>query len=75
MKMKYETPSAEKISFNYRDQIVAASAGGGGSTGDTGGSTGTGIVQDIIKTVIGGTDLCGNGGWFDRVFDFFSSNC
>ena len=26
LKMKYETPSAEKISFNYRDQVVAASA-------------------------------------------------
>ena len=27
MKKFYETPSAEKIAFNYRDQIVAASGG------------------------------------------------
>ena len=37
MKMKYETPSAEKISFNYRDQVVAASGDNGGS-GNTGGN-------------------------------------
>lgn len=39
MKMKYETPSVEKISFNYRDQVVAASSGpgDGSGTGNNGG--------------------------------------
>ena len=27
MKKSYETPSVEKIKFNYRDQVVAASGG------------------------------------------------
>ena len=27
MKKTYETPEAEKMEFNYRDQVVAASAG------------------------------------------------
>ena len=27
MKKAYETPTVEKIEFNYRDQIVVASAG------------------------------------------------
>lgn len=31
MKKTYETPCADKITFNYRDQVVAAS--GDGSTG------------------------------------------
>lgn len=31
MKKIYETPSAEKIRFNYRDQVVAASGVNGGS--------------------------------------------
>ena len=28
MKKIYETPSVEKVAFQYRDQVVAASAGG-----------------------------------------------
>ena len=28
MKKSYETPSVEKIKFNYRDQVVAASGAG-----------------------------------------------
>ena len=27
VKKNYETPEAEKIMFNYRDQVVAASSG------------------------------------------------
>ena len=30
MKKTYETPSVEKIAFQYRDQVVAASGGFGG---------------------------------------------
>ena len=30
MKKTYETPTVDKIAFNYRDQAVAASAGGEG---------------------------------------------
>ena len=32
MKKEYITPTAEKIRFNYRDQVVAASGEGGGGT-------------------------------------------
>ena len=32
MKKVYEKPTVEKISFRYRDQVVAASGGGGTST-------------------------------------------
>ena len=35
MKKVYETPTVEMIAFRYRDQVVAASAGGEG-TGDSG---------------------------------------
>ena len=37
MKKIYETPIAEKIEFNYADQVVASNAGDntGGSTGMT----------------------------------------
>lgn len=48
MKEKYETPSAEKITFNYRDQVVAAS---GGESGNTGGGTG--------YNPVGGSMMCG----------------
>lgn len=36
MKKEYSTPIVEKIAFNYRDQVVAASGfeNGGGTTGD-----------------------------------------
>ena len=30
MKKTYEAPTVDKIAFNYRDQVVAASAGGEG---------------------------------------------
>ena len=54
MKMKYETPSAEKISFNYRDQVVAASGGDGGS-GNTGGN-GNGTTDRTSGDFCGGID-------------------
>lgn len=41
MKKTYDPPTAEKISFRYRDQVVAASGDfllGGGSGSDNGGS-------------------------------------
>ena len=61
MKMKYETPSAEKISFNYRDQIVAASPGG--TTDDS---------TDSSYNVIGiDTTVCGIVG---RTFDYLGSS-
>ena len=36
MKKVYETPTVEKIAFNYRDQVVAASGGEGNVTGGNG---------------------------------------
>lgn len=33
MKKAYESPVAEKIAFNYRDQVVAASGGSSGGSG------------------------------------------
>ena len=40
MKKAYEAPSIEKIAFNYRDQVVAASGGemSGQNTGNNGSS-------------------------------------
>lgn len=60
MKKFYETPSAEKISFNYREQVVAAS---GGSTGDTTPSGGPGrtLFSDgcnIQSLIVLGYDIC-----------------
>ena len=43
MKKSYETPSVEKITFNYRDQVVAASGGvGSGGAGQDGNSPSAG---------------------------------
>lgn len=58
MKKQYETPTAEKIRFNYREQVVATS-------GDT---TGSGedprtIFSDacnIQSMVVLGHDVCSN---------------
>ena len=38
MKKYYETPSAEKIAFNYRDQVVAASGANGDTNSGSGGT-------------------------------------
>ena len=59
MKMKYETPSAEKISFNYRDQVVAASSETGGN-GDS-------FAQNVMGA---GSPVCGSGGIVDRALDY-----
>ena len=65
MKMKYETPSAEKISFNYRDQVVAASGGESGGNGNNG--SGNSWVQNSFGL---GSGICGSGGVVDWLFDF-----
>lgn len=43
MKQTYETPSAEKIQFNYRDQVVVAS----GMNNNMLGTVTTGCVADL----------------------------
>ena len=59
MKMKYETPSAEKISFNYRDQIVAASPGGESD------GNGNGTTDRTFGDLCGGIDYVTEAlGWF-----------
>ena len=63
MKKAYEKPEADKISFNYRDQVVAASYGGE----ESGGS----IMQNSAGL---GSPICGSGGFVDWVFDYFGSN-
>lgn len=49
MKKTYETPCADKIAFNYRDQVVAASGD------DISGGGGTGFPT---ITIISGTPTC-----------------
>ena len=63
MKKAYSKPEADKISFNYRDQVVAASYGGE----ESGGS----IMQDSVGI---GSPVCGSGGIVDRLFDYVGSN-
>ena len=47
MKRVYETPSAEKIAFDYRDQVVAASGDGqSGSTQDR--------LQELLDSLLSG---------------------
>lgn len=65
MKKKYFKPEADKISFNYRDQVVAASSGG-----DNGNSNGW------IENSLGfGAAACGSGGLVDYLFDFIYGIC
>lgn len=57
MKKHYEVPTVEKISFNYRDQVVAAS----GESGGTPGTPGRTIYSDgcnIQNMVVFGFDVC-----------------
>lgn len=62
MKKLYTKPEADKISFNYRDQVVAASSDSG--SGD----------DSFVQTVAGiGSPICGGGGLVDRVFDYAGS--
>lgn len=50
MKKTYMTPEADKIEFNYRDQVVAASAGDGTTTDN--GSSGYGSSTcDLIDQI------------------------
>lgn len=47
MKRVYETPSAEKIAFDYRDQVVAASGDGqSGGTQDR--------LQELLDSLLSG---------------------
>lgn len=61
MKKSYETPMVEKIKFNYRDQVVAAS-GGANSSGtdeqrsDIGGGCYT--WEDLGKLVLDTLGVC-----------------
>ena len=63
MKKNYETPEADKISFNYRDQVVAASGGEGGN-GDS-------FAQNVAGV---GSPVCGSGGFVDRALDYLGSS-
>ena len=63
MKKFYTKPEADKISFNYREQVVAASAGGSESGGGF-----------VLSSAGIGSPVCGSGGVVDRVFDYFGSN-
>lgn len=61
MKKTYSKPEADKISFNYRDQVVAASGNSGGNS----------LVQNSFGA---GSPFCGSGGLVDWVFDYFDSS-
>lgn len=63
MKKIYETPSVEKIKFNYRDQVVAAS-------GDQENVTGSNGSQMILVTCGSGTDEFLEGAIDFRVCDW-----
>lgn len=54
MKKFYETPSAEKINFNYREQVVAAS----GTPGDEPEHTVYSGACDIWSVIVLGYDIC-----------------
>lgn len=62
MKKVYEKPEADKIAFNYRDQVVAASG-----NSDSGG----GFMENSAGI---GSPICGSGGIVDRVFDYAGSS-
>lgn len=64
-KKNYVKPEAEKISFNYRDQVVAASSDGSGDSGNGG------FMQNSAGI---GSPLCGSGGFVDRLFDYAGSS-
>ena len=65
MKQTYEAPVAEKIRFQYAEQ-VAASAGdiGGGTEDNSGGSSGGGSTtpgwDDVIKYLLDTMGICQN---------------
>lgn len=61
VKRTYEKHEADKITFGYRDQVVAASSDQSGSGGFMENSAGM------------GSSLCGNGDLVDRLLDCFGS--
>ena len=61
MKRPYIKPEADKILFNYRDQVVAAS------------STESGGNSFVENSVGIGSPLCGSGGIVDILFDYADS--
>ena len=61
VKRTYEKHEADKITFRYRDQVVAASSDQSGSGGFMENSAGM------------GSSLCGNGDLVDRLFGCFGS--
>ena len=52
MKKLYEAPSVEKIAFNYRDQVVAASGENESSAGTNTGSNSRPGLGDILGYLI-----------------------
>ena len=64
MKKTYEKPEADKISFNYRDQVVAASA-----------TESSGSGSSFKENSMGfGSPFCGDDGIVDVVFDYAGSS-
>lgn len=61
VKRTYEKHEADRITFRYRDQVVAASSDQSGSGGFMENSAGK------------GSSLCGNGDLVDRLLDCFGS--
>ena len=72
MKKSYETPSVEKIKFNYRDQVVAASGGEAVVDGAvTGGNSTSDRANEVVDYLLNGAgvricDSIGDwvGSWF-----------
>lgn len=59
MKKTYETPCADKIAFNYRDQVVAASSSSGSEFDRAIWSDGCNIQNLIVL----GYDVCSRFSW------------
>ena len=62
MKKSYETPSVEKIKFNYRDQVVAASGGDE-------------VVETTQRVNGWGETACTIGEGFERVLNALFGDC
>lgn len=66
MKKLYETPMVEKITFNYRDQVVAASGENESSSGTNTGSNSRPGLGDFLGYLFNlATSGC------DDLFDWF----
>lgn len=69
MKKSYETPSVEKIKFNYRDQVVAAS-GAPVANSDTGVGSSTGDrANQVVDYLLNGAGVSS----CDRIGDWVGS--